>query len=48
MPVDPFVVLRALLRAEAARDARVAPGEPERAAVREPEPAPARDERPAG
>ncbi|MFD0141208.1 MULTISPECIES: hypothetical protein [unclassified Streptomyces] len=48
MPVDPFVVLRALLRAEAARDARVAPVEPERAAVREPEPAPARDERPAG
>ncbi|MEU6982418.1 hypothetical protein ABZ946_03200 [Streptomyces sp. NPDC046324] len=47
MPVDPFVVLRALLRAEAARNARVAPGESERAPVREPEPAPARDERPA-
>ncbi|MFD7323005.1 hypothetical protein ACFV9D_18240 [Streptomyces sp. NPDC059875] len=49
MPVDPFAVLRALLRAEAARTERGAPGEPERAPVREPEPAPgpAPEDRPA-
>ncbi|MCT4353165.1 hypothetical protein M5362_08485 [Streptomyces sp. Je 1-79] len=41
MPVDPFAVLRALLRAEAARNERVASREPERAPVRESEPAPA-------
>ncbi|MFB7368703.1 hypothetical protein ACFC0D_02475 [Streptomyces sp. NPDC056222] len=45
MPVDPFAVLRALLRAEAARNARGAAAEPERAPARGPEPA--REERPA-
>ncbi|WP_329113933.1 hypothetical protein [Streptomyces sp. NBC_01353] len=45
MPVDPFAVLRALLRAEAARNARGASAEPERAPARAPEPA--REERPA-
>ncbi|MEU4266420.1 hypothetical protein [Streptomyces sp. NPDC026092] len=40
MPVDPFAVLRALLRAEAARAERGAPAEPERPPARSPEPAP--------
>ncbi|MEU6881854.1 hypothetical protein [Streptomyces sp. NPDC046712] len=49
MPVDPFAVLRALLRADAARNARGASAEPEHAPAREPAPAPApsRDDRPA-
>ncbi|MET9379438.1 hypothetical protein ACFYV5_02940 [Streptomyces sp. NPDC003035] len=51
MPVDPFAVLHALLRAEAARNERGAPTEPERAPTREPEPArapaAARKDRPA-
>ncbi|MGW6566652.1 hypothetical protein [Streptomyces sp. NPDC054975] len=49
MPVDPFAVLRALLRAEAARAERGAPAEPERPSARAPEPAAggARKERPA-
>ncbi|MEU9997000.1 hypothetical protein ACGFYP_03660 [Streptomyces sp. NPDC048370] len=48
MPVDPFAVLRALLRAEAARAERGAPAEPERSSARAAEPAsrPAREERP--
>ncbi|MET9435135.1 hypothetical protein [Streptomyces sp. NPDC006551] len=48
MPVDPFAVLNALLRAEAAREertARVTEPEPERAPVRETPAAPAGKER---
>ncbi|MDT9691358.1 hypothetical protein Q5762_24035 [Streptomyces sp. P9(2023)] len=48
MPVDLFAILRALLRAEAARTERGAPTEPERPPARaaEPTPAPAREEHP--